>query len=1241
MDFQDIVAGQSSGTLGSRIQSTVSQLAPYTAGITSGTDQGMSVQQQLPAPKSSGNSFLNEAQNIGKSIMHGVAAVPAMAAHVANDVFIQPFVKTAEGIDDFATANGKLSALNGQITQNNQERDNLMKGYYAGTISHDELNSRLQDLIQSGNQISTQTKKISNETNYGAATQLATNLLTSVALPISMWGGLAEGGVVGGIDVGKMVGSAASAASEKITPYLPKFADLITDASDTTQSVLTKVPNFTKMLNPTPEAQSALKIGFNTLIKNPIMTNLAFSQPQQIYDEAAKGKYGEAAISAATLALGAFEGGPVGVFMKYFQKGAGAASDATFGKAGFIDEVGKYLKDDPVQYLEHLKDTDPEQYKQALGAWKAFQDINLNHFNGDVKGAVKWIAEWHNMHSNPLSEYSSKDLTNYWIDFKNTLKDVQDMGKNGQLTIAGEKIAPDMVSRVGIGKFGTDEKYALVKAFAALPSQSERINAAQEMINNGYGWAQNPNLREAILAALNTTEAESGTLTDNATEDASQLLDSQADNAEGTPAQVEPDQTSATSAVNPNTGEQVVNPAAEQEPPDFLKPTPTESPDSPIEAPQPPKETQNAEWKKSIMNIKTGTEVKVTGAAKFPKNYFPIFLNPNAKGYDTHILESIDDIKSSDSIADALDRSVAPKAIAGSVGKFFTNIGLSPKDTQATAYIALRRNMADNLLNASIDFPLVERGGLTNVDYMLEQLGKQQEGKTAVTDLRQLSTRDIQLALKTDEKTAKSVKNSIRQAYLQIPLQVRGLGNKIADINTAHNPFAIPYSRVQSSFRYAYNPIFHAQEVGTSEFIGQMLVGGKMVQYPVISTIANIFGRDKVELDAIDIKLDKAGFYTGTGRGEFADEGLVGISAHLRPGQRATMAGMVKTLADRAGQDVDTYMKDNAKDLSQMLRAVVQYPKNSWMNSPMMTTLNLVAFPARFNIKVAALAAQALSKTSALNQVLILNSMARAHDWLNSTEGITWATQNADAISVLQYFSPLYHLDYVAKILTGDVHSISDLGSLGGLPFGFISQILSSEGIMNTGAPYVQPSTGQVLPDYIPKTTKAAAATALDDFISSLFSYPGAEIGLASKTSLVSDFTKPIINVTHSDTSQFQAITPMLSPKQQAQANIMQRAAGTLPVKPAPQATRANPMQIYKLPPPSLSGKFLVQPKSAKAPKVKPIATPPVSGESYEPPVVPQPSDSSNASDTIDVSGSITAPTYTPQLLSSSTPVSK
>lgn len=1064
---------QDQNAIAQGVQNWVTNASPDQASGGFNVSSHLGAQQTLPAPTtpSSGNFFAH----IGHSIASAVDAVPKIASAVGHAA-----LATGEGVINFGKAvvnvadnhyNDVLQANMQQSNDNLASTKALIARYRAGDVSPADFQSQMSDIASSNKDVSSSVQAVTDATGPQATKQIAIDAAYTALLPFTALRGAELSVEEGGTALTRLLAR---------SPTLYKGAEAV-------QSVAFKFPGLQKAILSTPEGTTLTRTIFNVALKNPIQLNLGVHIPVQIMTEAADGKYGQAAIGAGLIGLMPFVGGPLGAAFRWGGKLIGKAGLATYGKAGFVDELDNVLSGNLLRHMTELQSSDPALYTENLKTLKFFEQQNLNQFAGNAREAVNTIVEWQAKHSNPITNYTDnpQGLLNYWKDFRDSFSQVHDLGARGLLTIDGEKITDENLSRVGIGKFGTDEKYALVNALKEVPEQADRIKLVNELIADGYGWAQNPNMREAITAAVS-----------------------------------------------------------------------------------------GSNFEKDILGIKTGTSVEVAGGAKFPRNYFPIFLSPTAKGYDSQLLDNMSKITHADQVSDVLDRSVAPKAIAGSVGNFFSRIGLSPQDQNATAYIALRRNIAQQLIRQDVSFGADIRKGATNADYILRELGNVADAKKSVFDLRQLTASEVQSALKVDASTARRIRAAITQGYMDIPLQVRGLGNAIQDVNSKLNPFAKMYSRVQSAGRYAFNPFFVLRENIKSESAAQALVGGKAPVIPGTKFLLNIFGGKKQQYDDLIIKLDKGGFFArGSGRDEFADSGLVGISAHLHPNQKMTAATMVTALARKAGMSTDDYLKENAAKVSDLIRWSVQYPKNHVLNSPLVTTLNLVAFPARFNIKVATIAARALSQQSALNQVLVLNSLMNFGQWLGSDEGQQWQVRNTEALGVLKYFTPLESFSTISKILTGKADSVNDYGQLGGLPFGVISMILQHQGVMPTGQPYINPRTGEPLPDYIPKTTKARAKSALDDLLSSVFSYPGATIGLGSKTTLVSDVTSKALPVKNSDKTQFTANNPTLNAESlQQQAQIRQ--ANGLPTT----TDAKNPFQGFNIPPPE---------------QLKPLITPP------------------------------------------------
>lgn len=1200
-------------------------------------------------------------QALGASAVAGVKAVPGIAEKIAHTVFIDPFQKTAKGITSALTGNQLLDEANRSSTVNNEYAMQLFKSYRAGKINKEKLDSELVDVNAKNKSISNDIDKIRGETDSSSARDFVVNAYASVLTPLTMVGGLSAD--IGGNLALSSVASAPSAEAIGVSAlgkFVPQITNYLNRANETLEAVASKVPSINKALNTTPEANSALKTAFNVLVKNPIQLNLAVRDPISVMYDASRGKYGQAAENAALIGLMPFAGGPLGVAQEFGGKITSAIKLRAFGKLTFIDEVGKLIKDDPIEYLKNLQTSDPNKYKDALQAWKSFEALNVSKFDGDTKAAVENIAEWHAKHSNPLGNYTASELTDYWIDFKQSLDKVHTLAKGGQLEIDGTKITAEDIPRIGLGKFGSEEKYALIKELQKFNSADERTAVVNAMIADGYGWAQSPTMRSFIQNAagkedfakqilrvktgravkiggaqinyptgvnpkmvaaakkFSTVEDFIASRTVTQASTSSPVLEKALSNAkpryaygsnqfqlkfpddvtkalyivaQNNPSKRDEQYMSFLRSATGKTDSEIR--ALGQKVKAGIKSIAKSSTDESIAVPS------GFSGSSSTVTSLDGDEAALRSAFKlskakkaiepieneaFPRNYFPIFLSKAAKGYDTEVIDNIDKVTTTTELADVLDRSIAPKGIAGAVGGFFEKLGLSPKDRNAQAYLAVRRNIAHNLLDFNVSIDPIKKGALTDSDYIMQKLGNYADTKKSVFDLRQLRVNEIKEVLGVGTKDAQNIKRSIVNAYTEIPLQVRGIGNKAVDFNMKYNPFATQYSRTQGALRYAYNPFFATQEIIETETLAQALTGGKRLQLPGINTLTNVFRKDREELDSVVQKLESKGiFHAATGRGEFAEEAVTGgISAHLRSAQKISIAGFVDKLAQKHNMTVDQYLDNYAEEAADLSRSLVQYPKKSALNSPLATTLSIVAFPARYNIKVTQLAAKALGQQSPLNQVLILNSLMNFGDWVNSDEGLAWQSKNSEAIGLFKYFTPLNTIGQLSKVLTGNAEAAADYGSLGGLPFGVIGQVLDHQGIIQMNTPYVNQKTGEVLPDYVPKTAHSRVKTALDDLINSVFSYPGRMIGGPSKGSVIDTFTSqvPGVGVQKSDKTQYDQVdrSNELTPQAQHRQAVIRQANGLPPIN-SSNATAANPFADYAILPPKVIRPLVKRPE--------------------------------------------------------------
>lgn len=502
-------------------------------------------------------------------------------------------------------------------------------------------------------------------------------------------------------------------------------------------------------------------------------------------------------------------------------------------------------------------------------------------------------------------------------------------------------------------------------------------------------------------------------------------------------------------------------------------------------------------------------------------------------------------------------KTVQPLPVLGSIGDVLTKVGLSPDAATQRVYEVFSRNLADNIEKTDIK---VSVGGLTkeeNAQYITKNLADYVHGMKVsiksppITDYRQLTLGDIQKALNTTKKDAVDIRAAIMDAMLQVPLSVRGLGDRIADLNYKLNPAAGAYARLQGALRYAWNPFFQARLSYKAEFLAQIEAGGKFPTIAGTNKMLQIIMPEKyAQLDSIGKMLESNGVFGAGYAAEGADEAAAGYHAlghALLPGQKRSIAGLVSVMADRAGMTAEQFVTAFPNETKDTVRMILQYdPRANFLNSPLARTLNFAFFPFRFNLKVTTIMARSLAKQPLGVQFAVVKGVMNAHQFLNSAEGQAWYSKNADVIGLFKYFSPLETLSSIAQALGAKPGNIAAYGELGGLPFGWIPGLLNAEGIINTSTPYVNPTTGAIAQQYVPISMRGRAQAAIEDFIGSLFTYPGSTVGLPSKTSLDVKIAQGLVPG-GSTKQDFQKITPQITPQQQQFQQVVQQVHGIQP----------------------------------------------------------------------------------------------
>lgn len=518
-------------------------------------------------------------------------------------------------------------------------------------------------------------------------------------------------------------------------------------------------------------------------------------------------------------------------------------------------------------------------------------------------------------------------------------------------------------------------------------------------------------------------------------------------------------------------------------------------------------------------------------------------------------------------------KTVQPLPVLSSIGTMITHMGLSPSASTSRVYQMFNNNLSENIANSSAIRMFADKGGsdLETADNLIKRLSNYAhtpqtfaQKAAPITDLRQMTTGDIMKALPEISKAeAKEIKGAVMDAMLQVPLQVRGLGDKLVDASYKL-PGQRAYLRIEQGARFAWNPFFKAKLTAKTELLAQAEAGGKFPTVGGMDKILAVVFPDKYrQLDKVRGVLREGGMfdekvakYGEALTGEAAnDTGVASanLTHKLLPSQERSIAGLISVQADRFNLSVEDFVKYQPDVVRDTIQMIAQYDRNSvFLHSAMARTLNVAFFPFRFEYKVASIMARNLAQRSVLTQLAVINGMYRAHDWLNSSEGVAWYSQNAEVIGLLKYFTPVQTLGEVSNILGLKGDSIGAYGDLGGLPFGWIPKLLDAEGLTDFGGAYVEPKRGETFPDYIPVTVKAKLAVAIQEIVGSIYTYPGVTAGLPSKKGIDQNIAFSITGA--SKKSDFNQVTPDVSQRQQNFAQMVQAAN--------PQAATPHNQQI-------------------------------------------------------------------------------
>ena len=777
-------------------------------------------------------------------------------------------------------------------------------------------------------------------------------------------------------------------------------------------------------------------IAIGLLIKRPVFYQTNIGGAQDIYSSIIEGKHGDAATTSAWMATQMLNGGPLGAAAKGFKWLSNKTGKLAYGTGSYIDELGKRSGTGmPNQFADYLQ--------------------SLSKDSGDFKKAerVLRIAQETNlqMAGNNAKEAAERTLqhwTEAGIDLAEvTPKKAVDLLENwaisnNNLRVLGEQgklgnYVKENLDRHVVGRWDVDAKNALANQFETAPQD---IQAITDIYNRWHGAVGN--------AAANN-----------------QLLNRQIE-------KIINDSFKSGGNVGQKVAQGIRNISAVSVMPKGI-----------------PKKYKEEFAKLGFVIIQ-------------PFNAGTKKITPNIAVEDTRKLVTAA-VKGD---TDIFTAGTAPLPPVAAIARTLDGLGLSPQATTKLAQAQLSQQVAGNLAKTEAARAIgltqgnLDEGGKAVLSKLQSYVDEKQPNKVlnyglvagnapgpAITDIRQMLVPEIKEALGVSREVAKEVQKAIVKGYLDTPLEYRGLGDKIVDTLYGVNPLQKYYSRIQSAMRYTYNPFFRFQEKVETSLLAKAQA----------RTI--LWNKSKQELDDGAKILDNSGLFSTGLSGEAAQDLTLGrITANLTQAQKRNIAGLAYKMAEAKGTTIDDMVRNYGDEVGDALRVIVQYPNKGVLNSALARTLNIAFFPMRYNAKVTKLAADIISREPPSVQLAMINSIFDFKGWLKSEEGIRWQRDNADAMQVFSWATPIGSINYWAKVFSGDARA-GDFGSIGGLPLGILTQMLDSQGIINLNSPYVNPKTGDVLPKYIPESAKARASAATTDLLGSLFTYPGRILGLPGK----------------------------------------------------------------------------------------------------------------------------------------------
>lgn len=210
----------------------------------------------------------------------------------------------------------------------------------------------------------------------------------------------------------------------------------------------------------------------------------------------------------------------------------------------------------------------------------------------------------------------------------------------------------------------------------------------------------------------------------------------------------------------------------------------------------------------------------------------------------------------------------------------------------------------------------------------------------------------------------------------------------------------------------------------------------------------------------------------------------------------------------------------------QMMREATQelfHYKPGVLTSPLVKTMNVVWFPFRFEAKTVSLVSKWASNLSPTSRAVVMNNWVNFANWAGTEEGIKWRRTNRNWLyNIFSYVTAYEQIGQSIEAVSKGRIFGGNTGIIGGVPFGFMTNLARELAILPDDPDQFDPKTGERFKKTTPKELVSAASlsTALEQLSISImpstpfYSLTGGIIAGVSPSKVTTPLIRSVVGAT-------------------------------------------------------------------------------------------------------------------------------